>query len=58
MNNKQSKTITLVLGVIFILIVFSSCATTSIYSCDKYIGIEKDACIQGWQNRGHVSRYR
>lgn len=43
----------LTVGIIGYIIatLLNGCTTTSIYGCEKYIGIEKEMCIEDYNNR-------
>jgi len=44
---------------LLILLILSSCSeiTTSIYRCDNKVALEKDACIESYENYDRHQRY-
>jgi len=59
--NNNIKSLILLIALFAIIMITNSCSTTTLISCDKYIGPEKDECVKNMkrkQNRIFIMKER
>ena len=60
MNKKTKKNLKIAMLttiVMLIILNFNSCGTTSSMRCKKYVGFEKEQCLQSYKNYVNQSDY-